>query len=51
MEHIKGAVIVNFCPLAKTFKGMTNEMAFIHFYLSQECWLNGTRACLGSGGV
>ena len=39
-------LIVSSPYIASTFRGMVHEHAFICYYLSEECYRNGTRAYL-----
>ena len=39
-------LIVSSPYIASTFRGMVQEASFIYYYLSGECYRNGTRAYL-----
>ena len=39
-------LIVSSPYIASTFRGMVQEHSFIYYYLSEECYRNGTRAYL-----
>jgi len=39
-------LIVSSPYIARTFRGMVQEASFIYYYLSEECYRNGTRAYL-----
>tara|TARA_B100001964_G_scaffold27392_1_gene27431 strand:- start:149 stop:394 length:246 start_codon:yes stop_codon:yes gene_type:complete len=39
-------LIVSSPYVASTFRGMVQEHSFIYYYLSEECYGNGTRAYL-----
>ena len=39
-------LIVSSPYIASTFRGMIQENSFIYYYLSEECYRNGTRAYL-----
>ena len=39
-------LIVSSPCIASTFRGMVQEHSFIYYYLSEECYRNGTRAYL-----